>query len=290
MRSALLGVDVVCERDDVFVISVVILHGDFNRYRVEFLFKIKNVAYGFFVFVKVFHVFDDTAVILQFVARFSALSLILENDFKPLVEERKIAQCASYGVVIEFRRFKNFRIGFKSDSRTGKRRIFQSLQTGSRHASVVFLTEVFTLLINVYRSGFGKRVDGFETYAVKPGRDHISAAAEFAARVGFRHDDFDRGHAFFFVYSGRNASSVIHNGAGTVLVDGYGYGVAIACESLVDRIVDNFFDKMVQTSRVGRRDVHTRSFPDVFKPFENLNLIGAVILFDSVFVIHYFLL
>ena len=266
------------------------MHGHFDRYRVEFFFKVKNVAYGFFVFIEIFHVLDDTAVILQFVARFSARSLILENDFKPLVEEREIAQSASYRVVIEFRGFKNLRVRLESDSRTRKRGIFQSLQTGSRHASVVFLTEMFTLLINVYRSGFGKRVDGFKTYAVKSGRNHISAAAEFAARVGLRHDDFDGGNAFFFVYSGRNTSSVIHNGAGTVLVDGYGYGVAIACESLVDRIVDNFFDKMVQTSRVGRRDVHTRSFPDVFKPFENLNLIGAVILFDSVFVIHYFLL
>ena len=65
-------------------------YGDFDGNGVVFFFEIQNVAYGFFIFVKILDVFHDTAVILKLVARFLSLALIFENYFKTLVQESEV--------------------------------------------------------------------------------------------------------------------------------------------------------------------------------------------------------
>jgi hypothetical protein len=45
----------------------------------------------------------------------------------------------------------------------------------------------------------------------------------------------------------------------------------------VDGVVDNFVHEMVQAARACGTDVHTRSLPDGFESFENLNVLGAVL-------------
>ena len=66
---------------------------------------------------------------------------------------------------------------------------------------------------------------------------------------------------------------------------------AIACKSLIYRVVDNFVNKVVQTSLPGRSDVHTGTFAHSLKSFEHLNLFGVVLLIylkvGHLFVFHF---
>jgi len=54
---------------------------------------------------------------------------------------------------------------------------------------------------------------------------------------------------------------------------------AVAGERLVDGVVDHLVDEMMQSPRVGRTDVHRRTFPHRLQSFEYLNLSGTVLRF-----------
>ena len=71
MRSALLGVDVVCERDDVFVISVVILKSNFRLGIFAYSAYIYNIFVNYlFVAVKISYKFFYTALITKVILSF----------------------------------------------------------------------------------------------------------------------------------------------------------------------------------------------------------------------------
>ena len=60
--------------------------------------------------------------------------------------------------------------------------------------------------------------------------------------------------------------------------DIYFYFCTIACESLVNGIVDYLIHKMVKTSRTGGAYIHTGTHSDCFKTLKDLYLISTVIL------------
>jgi hypothetical protein len=51
----------------------------------------------------------------------------------------------------------------------------------------------------------------------------------------------------------------------------------VAGESFIDGIVDDFVDKMVQTTLSGRPDIHPRTLADGFETLENLDVLSPVI-------------
>ena len=64
--------------------------------------------------------------------------------------------------------------------------------------------------------------------------------------------------------------------------------VAIPGQRFVDTIIHDFIDQMMQPFAGSAADIHSRPFPDSFQPFQNLNLLGAVIsIYHSIFIIHH---
>jgi hypothetical protein len=59
-------------------------------------------------------------------------------------------------------------------------------------------------------------------------------------------------------------------------MDAYFDRVAVACESFVDGVIDDFENEMVETSRPGRSDVHPGSLADGVEPLQNGYVLGAV--------------
>ena len=53
--------------------------------------------------------------------------------------------------------------------------------------------------------------------------------------------------------------------------------IAEAGERLVDRVVDDLVDEVVQPGRPGRPDVHRRPLADGLEAFEDLDLVGGVV-------------
>ena len=52
--------------------------------------------------------------------------------------------------------------------------------------------------------------------------------------------------------------------------------VAVACERLVDGVVDDLVDEVVEPAGPGRPDVHARPLANRFEALENLDVISAV--------------
>ena len=53
--------------------------------------------------------------------------------------------------------------------------------------------------------------------------------------------------------------------------------IAVAGQRLVDRVVDDLVDEVMQAGCTGRADVHRRPLAHRLEPFENLDLVGAVL-------------
>ena len=75
--------------------------------------------------------------------------------------------------------------------------------------------------------------------------DFIGILVELAARMQLGHDDFGGGNAFAFVHVGRDAATVIGDGAGTVGVDDDLDLVAVTGKRFVDGVVYYLVDNHV---------------------------------------------
>ena len=79
----------------------------------------------------------------------------------------------------------------------------------------------------------------------------------------------------------RDTASVVLYRTATVGVQNYLDVGTIPCQRFVDGVVDNLVYKVMQPLLVGGRNVHTRTFTDMFQPVEYLYLLGAVFGFYS---------
>jgi hypothetical protein len=88
--------------------------------------------------------------------------------------------------------------------------------------------------------------------------------------------------AFFFVYAGGDATTVIGYRARAVGVQDDVDAVTMTGERFIDRIVDDFVDHVMEPRTVvGIAYIHPRAFPDSVKPAQHLNRGGAVSVFGS---------
>src|SRR5690606_4401008 len=102
-----------------------------------------------------------------------------------------------------------------------------------------------------------QRVHHGDAYTVQTAGYRVSAAAKLASRVKDRHDDFNRGLAFGGVHVHGNSATVIGGPYPAVGEQSHGDGVAVARESLIHRVVDDFVDEVVEAPLSGRADVHS---------------------------------
>lgn len=83
-----------------------------------------------------------------------------------------------------------------------------------------------------------------------------------------RHDDLDTGESGLRLDVDGDAAAVVPDLHGSVVVEDDLDVVAVATESLVDRVVDDLPDAVHQAAAVGGPDVHTGALADRFEPFE----------------------
>ena len=126
---------------------------------------------------------------------------------------------------------------------------------------------------------------------MKPAGNLISAAAEFSSGMKNRKDNLNSRFFCLMIHSHRNSSAVINDRNRIILINLYFNFCTIPCQSLVDRIVHNFINKMMETSGRRRSDIHTRSFSDSLQTFQNLNLVSSIfICYCCQFLVHSVLL
>ena len=108
-------------------------------------------------------------------------------------------------------------------------------------------------------------------------RDLVAVVVELASGMKDGEDDL-RGRLAAGMAIDGNAATVVDDGDRAVDVNRDVDLVAVSGQRLVDRVVDDLVDQMVQPGRTGRPDVHGRALPHGLQPFENLDLVGAVVI------------
>jgi hypothetical protein len=106
--------------------------------------------------------------------------------------------------------------------------------------------------------------------------DLVAVVVEFAARVQDRQHDLGR-RLPARVPIDRDAATVVDDGDRPVDVDGDVDLIAEAREGLVNGVVDDLVHEVMKPGRAGRPDVHRGALPDGFETFEDLDLVGGVV-------------
>ena len=80
----------------------------------------------------------------------------------------------------------------------------------------------------------------------------------------------------FCVHLYRHTAAVVFHGSGTVFFQGHFDLAAVPGQMLVHRVVHDLIHQMVQTFCGYTADIHSRTYPDGFQPFEYDDILGAV--------------
>lgn len=144
--------------------------------------------------------------------------------------------------------------------------------------TAVFKTLEVYLLAVIYSKlkPLGKCIYNRRTNAVQTARNLISAAAEFTACVQYRIYDCSGTYLLLGVNTRRNTTSVIRNLYNVTGEYLYVNFCTIACECLVNSIIDYLVYKVVQTALTSRTDIHTGSFSYCLKTLKYLDIICSV--------------
>jgi len=128
---------------------------------------------------------------------------------------------------------------------------------------------------------FRQRVHHGHADAVQAARNLVGvifrSVFELSARVELGHDHFGGGNAFAGMDASGNAASVVFHRHRPVGVQFDEHQIAMAGQSLVDRVVGNLEHHVVQArSVIGIADIHARALAHGVQSFEDLDRIGAV--------------
>lgn len=107
-------------------------------------------------------------------------------------------------------------------------------------------------------------------------RNLVGILVELAARVKRRHHNLQGGYLLFRMDVDGDSTSVIFDSDRVVPIDRDDDRVAVTTKRLVDRVVDYFKNKVVESANANVADVHRRSLADRIESFENLDVGGAI--------------
>ena len=136
VRAAVNSVDVVGEREDLLVVSVVVLNRDLDRQVVALggvggLLEIHRLRVEHvLVLVKVLDEFGDAALVKELVLLLGVGALVDDGDLDPLVEERLLAQPLGEFVEAEIGGREDLDVRFERDLGPGLCRLAGLLQIG----------------------------------------------------------------------------------------------------------------------------------------------------------------
>ena len=280
MRPALVGVDVVHEREDVLVVAIVVLERELDVDAVSLGIDVHDLlVQNLFLVVEELHHLPEAALGVEDLTLLHSLALVLERDADALVQIGQLAQPVGDGVVIELELGEDRVIGLEPDRRAARLGVDFVEHLELRHG--VAALEVHVVLLpaapHPHLQLLGERVHDRHADAVQSARHLVGVLVEFATRVQHRHRELDAGNFFGGMDVDRNSAAVIDDGDRIVGVDRHVDHRRMARQRFVDRVVDYFVNQVVETSRGRRADVHAGTFANCLETFENLYLTSVVL-------------
>ena len=286
VRTALDGVDVIYIGVYVLRERIVVLHGHLHRdavllgVEVDDLLDDRRAARGVEVLDELLESLLRVEVVLAGLALLVG-TLVVEVQADALVQERQLAQAVGQDVVFVFGGMREDRaVGLEGDDRTAVRTFADHLDLRGRGALAVCLAvDLAVAAVDLGDQQRRKRVDARDADAVQTSRDLVAALVELTAGVEHRQHHFERRFALLLVVVGRNASAVVPDGDGVVLVDRHVDVGAVARQRLVDRVVHDLVNQVVETLLADVADVHGGTLAHRFETFKDLNVRRGVFFF-----------
>ena len=221
MGAALGGVDVVGEGVNVFVVAVVVLHGDFHRYAVFQPFHVNGFGeQHFLVLVQVFYEFPDATLVVEGTLQGFLGPLVPQNDLHALVQEGHFPDAGfqhvkgkiNAGVEHALRILGGADVRPEAHGGARFRGFADHTQVVFDLAHVVFLLVNFSVLAHLHPQVAGKGVHHARAHAVQAAGDLITLAPELAARVQHGQANFHGGAAHLGMDAHGEAAPVVLDG------------------------------------------------------------------------------
>ena len=119
--------------------------------------------------------------------------------------------------------------------------------------------------------------------AVQARRRFVTAFVEFGARARHRQHDLQSRLLGLGMHPDGNAATIVADAQTTINVDLHLYTFAIAGESLIHTVVNQFIDQVVQPFRSCVADIHTGPVANVLRVAEDIDIFGFI--FSGVYII-----
>ena len=284
VRAALVGVDVVGEREHRLLIGRVPLHRDLDgAIRVLVLEEDRLLVHRVLVGVEVLDEVDDAAVVLKDVALAGA-ALVDDLDPQAAGEKGGLAHALGERRVVEVERLEDLGVGKEGDRGAAAVDLLAALEISLGLAAGEVLAPHVAVAVDLEVKPLGERVDDGDADAVQSARDLVAPAfAELAAGVKDGEHDLGRGALLLRMLVDRDAATVVDDGDAVVGMQRQRDRVAVARERLVDGVVDHLVDEMVQASGAGRADVHARALAHRIETTQDGDLVRGVAVRLAVF-------
>src|SRR5918997_1517563 len=275
MRPALVGVDVVGEREYGVLEAVVPLHRDLDGPGLLLTFQVEDALVDRVLrVVYVRHEVPDAALVL--VRDVPVLfALVDQADLEVLVQERRLAEAPRERVERELHGLReDLGVGHEADGRPGPLALLELTvlcEGALREAALVALAPHVPLAPDLELEPLRERVHYRGADAVQAAGDLVTGTVELAAGVQRGHDDLCGGLAVLLHLADGQPAAVVGDGDGVVRVDGDEDLRAIPGQRIVDGLVHDLPNEMVKTPRPRRPDVHAGTAFDRLEPLEDLD-------------------
>ena len=278
VRAALVRVDVVGEREDRLDVRRVPLHRDLDRTFLGLVLEVDDALVDRLLgLVDVGDEVTDPAVVLELVA-FALGALVDEDDLETAGQECRLAQALSECLGREIELLEDIRVGHEADRGAGLAllRLPGDGHVRRRLAAGELLPVDLPVPPHLGHEPLGERVHDRDADAVQAAGDLVALPAELPAGVELRQDDCESRQPLVGHEVDRDTGPPILDGDRIVGVEAYLDAVVPARESLIDRVVDDFVDQVVKTSRPCRADVHAGALTNGLQALENSDVFSAV--------------
>ena len=267
MRTAIVSIYVVDETEEVFLITVVVPHGDFERIlsvgenQVDRFCKKRSA-----VFIDVAHKFRNTTGEAERIGLLVfRIAFVGKRQAKSAHEECEFAETRGERVVHVNGFGENGIIRIEFNGRTGRSVGFSDVDLrAARNTACKFLTDNAAIATHGHDKLVRKCVHAAHAHAMQTGGNFIRAVVELTTGVELGHHDLDGAHLFFWVDVGRNATAVVGDADAVTRQNRNFDMVAEASQSFVHGVIDHFPNEVVEPANIGRTNVHCRADTNCF--------------------------
>ena len=107
----------------------------------------------------------------------------------------------------------------------------------------------------------------------------VATIAKLTTGMKLGHDHFDAGLTGLLVDINWDASPVITNRNRAIGMQRYIDFCAVTCQNFIDRVINDLFKEVMQSTKTGVANIHSGALADSFKTFEHTKCICVVVIF-----------